>query len=560
MSDSSESTPAASVSPAKGTKAQRLSPAKMDFDRNSVKSLTFKKAKRLAFVANKAMLEADRQRWKQDFRKRREFLVWDNKIDSFAIRVFKEGTRTFLVRRRIRGGSKSQKEITVGNVATMKFDDAAAEACNFILQMRKGVDPVAKKVQTEDEKKAHEVTLHQIFDLYETKNQKKKNRGLRRANTLRDMAYVLQHYMKDFWDMPVSKITKKQCQVAFRSITAQGAPRQANKAITYLRTLMNIAREEYCTDDGEYPILKINPAALAIKADPLNPAGARTGRIEKQRIRVVWQALKQRGELGATADIRTGADWLRFRMMTGTRVEESRVMRYAYINWKGNSIVLPASITKTHQELPIAITPQMRELLEHRRALYLAAHPGAQEPPADAYVFPSEHSKLGHLMSARMALKAIAGKAITEYDTRRTFEDVATECRVDPLVRYRLLNHALNDVHLKNYANNPVDLVAPMFLIAAWLDTPPCAEEVAVAPVPAQVPEVPEDLRAWRSLQAPALAKLVWALPASTIATVYEVSDVAINKRCKAFGIVRPPRGYWQKLAVGRVSEWPRRT
>lgn len=43
------------------------------------------------------------------------------------------------------------------------------------------------------------------------------------------------------------------------------------------------------------------------------------------------------------------------------------------------------------------------------------------------------------------------------------------------------------------------------------------------------------------------LEKLVWEKPTAQIAKDFGVSDNAIGKRCKKFGIEKPPRGYWAK-------------
>lgn len=54
------------------------------------------------------------------------------------------------------------------------------------------------------------------------------------------------------------------------------------------------------------------------------------------------------------------------------------------------------------------------------------------------------------------------------------------------------------------------------------------------------------------------LKTLVWAMPTSRVATMFGVSDVAISKRCKKFGIKKPPRGYWTNRSykiIKRVDE-----
>ncbi|MTW38125.1 hypothetical protein GM541_13815 [Streptococcus pneumoniae] len=43
------------------------------------------------------------------------------------------------------------------------------------------------------------------------------------------------------------------------------------------------------------------------------------------------------------------------------------------------------------------------------------------------------------------------------------------------------------------------------------------------------------------------LEKLVWEIPTTHIAKKYGVSDKAVGGWCKAYGIDKPPRGYWMK-------------
>lgn len=43
------------------------------------------------------------------------------------------------------------------------------------------------------------------------------------------------------------------------------------------------------------------------------------------------------------------------------------------------------------------------------------------------------------------------------------------------------------------------------------------------------------------------LRELIWKYPTVTVAQMFAVSDKAIEKRCKKFGIEKPPRGYWAK-------------
>ena len=43
------------------------------------------------------------------------------------------------------------------------------------------------------------------------------------------------------------------------------------------------------------------------------------------------------------------------------------------------------------------------------------------------------------------------------------------------------------------------------------------------------------------------LSKLIWEKPTTQIAKDYKISDKTVEKWCKAYGIEKPPRGYWMK-------------
>ena len=47
----------------------------------------------------------------------------------------------------------------------------------------------------------------------------------------------------------------------------------------------------------------------------------------------------------------------------------------------------------------------------------------------------------------------------------------------------------------------------------------------------------------------------VWMKPVTSVAASFDVSDKAIEKRCKRLGVVKPPRGYWAKMQYGASHE-----
>jgi len=63
-------------------------------------------------------------------------------------------------------------------------------------------------------------------------------------------------------------------------------------------------------------------------------------------------------------------------------------------------------------------------------------------------------------------------------------------------------------------------------------------------------------LNPWDYMRDPdELKKLVWEMPTTKVAELFGVSDVAVGKRCKKYGIKKPPRGYWAKVYAGYLPE-----
>lgn len=53
------------------------------------------------------------------------------------------------------------------------------------------------------------------------------------------------------------------------------------------------------------------------------------------------------------------------------------------------------------------------------------------------------------------------------------------------------------------------------------------------------------------------LYELVWVRPSEQVAAELGVSGAALAKRCAAWNIPKPPRGYWAKRAAGRKGKRP---
>ena len=64
-------------------------------------------------------------------------------------------------------------------------------------------------------------------------------------------------------------------------------------------------------------------------------------------------------------------------------------------------------------------------------------------------------------------------------------------------------------------------------------------------------------MKLFRKVTRPTIEELLDELETSNYCAIgrkYGVSDNAIKKWCKAYGIEKPPRGYWEKLASTKVT------
>ena len=50
------------------------------------------------------------------------------------------------------------------------------------------------------------------------------------------------------------------------------------------------------------------------------------------------------------------------------------------------------------------------------------------------------------------------------------------------------------------------------------------------------------------------MTKYVWSEPTTNLAKKFGVSDVAISKKCKSLGVIKPPPGFWAKVKAKKIE------
>ena len=59
--------------------------------------------------------------------------------------------------------------------------------------------------------------------------------------------------------------------------------------------------------------------------------------------------------------------------------------------------------------------------------------------------------------------------------------------------------------------------------------------------------------REWPHIDRAELTRRVWKKPTRELAQDFGVSDVAIAKKCRHLGVIKPPRGFWAKVRAGKL-------
>lgn len=134
-----------------------------------------------------------------------------------------------------------------------------------------------------------------------------------------------------------------------------------------------------------------------------------------------------------------GAAMLIFIMLAyGTRIGETRLLRWTYYDEANAKLVIPADITKTHAQLTIPITPLMADVLRWHKAMQEAA--GYR----GGYLFPHPCRNGGlDERSANSLVKQVSNSEWTAHDLRKLARSCWADLGIDYMVAEQMLNHSM---------------------------------------------------------------------------------------------------------------------
>ena len=294
-----------------------------------------------------------------------QVIYWDAGLRGFGLLCSGvSNSKTFIVQRDLPGGKT--RRVTVAAVNETSLAEAKERACEFLMDMRRGLDPKRKAAGT----------LQETLDAYLKSNQLSKR-------TREIYLGLVARHLAAWRDRQLVSITPAEVDSMHRAIAAKVAKQGrnsgrsiANDAMRCLRTLYNWASHR---DDSMSPR---NPVRLR-KTEWHSVTPVRRP-IPAEQLAKFYAAVDKRPPLGR--------DYLLLLLFTGMRRREAAALIWDEVDFKQRIIRLPAARAKGKRPLDLPMSDFVRDLLVARRQLGNAK-----------FVFPS-YGRSGHIETSDRGL------------------------------------------------------------------------------------------------------------------------------------------------------------
>lgn len=390
--------------------------------------------------------------------------LWDTALRGFGLRCATSGVKSFVVQRKVNG---IERRRVIGALGEYTLTEAREEAGKALRGMREGVDPndvKLERVRRQAEENALAITLRQVVADYCA--HKRTGKRPLKERSKQDIEAHLRRNFADWADRPAREITKAMCVKRFDELSAR-APAQANQAFTLLSAWLNWARAMHETDDGESPLLPVNPVKLMLKVRSYSEETPRETRIPLDHIGRAWNLLVERSDPQryVAADV-TAAHLTAFLLMTAMRLGEASTLMWSQVSLDAAVPTVHLPDPKNRRPFTLPLSAPLLAILRTRAAL--------PQQRGNPYVFPSRNKGAEHMSDIRgvcSRLSKLCGQHIHPHALRRTFEDICAAAGIDSDAKRNLLNHASGDVHARSYANNrdPRALLPLVERAAQWV-------------------------------------------------------------------------------------------
>lgn len=252
-----------------------------------------------------------------------QFVVWDDTIAGFGVRVNPQGTKTFILKYRLTSGRVRWK--TLGRVGTLALEKARRLAKEDIGIVAAGADPLQHKDTARDALTFSDVADHFIEDHVEAR---------RKPATLRLYRLAIDGHLRPrLGAIPIADIGADDLLKVHHRLRA--TPYMANRVLAVASKMMNWAATAGYRGKGPHANLceGIEKYREQARQRYLTPA-------ELKRVGAALRVGERRERLSPSA-----VAALRLLLLTGARVSEILSLRWRDVDLKTGALRLPDSKT-----------------------------------------------------------------------------------------------------------------------------------------------------------------------------------------------------------------------
>jgi integrase len=389
--------------------------------------------------------QADRDYW----------IVQDDKLRGFIVRISKSGVKSYQVKARIKGGESIIYTIGKDGHKGMNADAARKEAKAVLSLMGLGLDPreenrrqkaeeAAKREQKEVEDHKSSLTLRKAFEEWNQNERKTKE------STKTLYRQVMFKHLADWLDLPMVEITAEMVAQRYAKVSEITAG-SANNTFRALRMLFNwyIVRQEDLP--AAQQIFAKNPVTVLHRRDMWQALKPRTAFVTPKQLPKWFAAVE-------SLENDVFRDFFIFALLTGLRLSEAGGLRWEHVDF--DSKIFSAVDTKNGSDHTLPMTPLTEALLRRRK----------NNSP---FVFPGKGTE-GYLCDTRHWIDVVKERCDVEFtchQLRRTFSNLAMDVNVSDGQRKMLLNHSnKSDVTQEHYTTKDAERMRePLLLVEQYI-------------------------------------------------------------------------------------------
>ncbi|HVM77635.1 MAG TPA: integrase arm-type DNA-binding domain-containing protein [Stellaceae bacterium] len=276
--------------------------------------------------------------------------LFDSIVPAMAVRITKNGAKTFVVRARVKGWSQPIR-MTLGDATAMKLTDARQEASDLLKECRAGRDPrEARRAKAAEAAHQRKSTFAVVAEDFIADH----------VSTLRDKdhaeAEIRRFLIKPWGKKPIASITDDDVAERIRAIKSENGSHVTRRVLAYAKMLFR-----WAAAPGRPGRLKHNPCAmLSAKRDFGLELTPRQVVLTADHVRYIWHAAASLSE--------PFGPFVRLLMLSGQRRGEVAGMKWTELDLDGERVwSIPAERMKAGRPHEVPLSAEMVAILRELR-------------------------------------------------------------------------------------------------------------------------------------------------------------------------------------------------